>query len=274
MTGIEHGTLTGYKIRGCRCPRCTDAQRRYNARRDRLIAYGQWQPYIDAEPVRQHLRTLQAAGLGWKRAAVLAGISPSTLSKLLYGDRIRGMAPSKRVRPATAAAVHAVHADLDTLADKACTTAAGTRRRMQALSCLGWSFTEQARRIGWTVQNYSALQTRTQVIARTARLVRDLYDELSMTPAPDTPGATRARRAAANRGYLPPLAWDDDLIDLPDGDLAAELDRRASVMDDEEIRRCSKARRAGDMSPLVVAGAREYGRRLRAAAEAVEGVAS
>lgn len=268
MTAIEHGTLTGYKIRGCRCPQCTEAQRRYNSRRGRLILYGRWEYMVDAEPVRQHLHRLRAAGLGWKRTASLAGVSVSTVSKLLYGSRTRGMSPTQRVRPSTATAILAVHADLDTVADKACIDAAGTRRRIQALACLGWSLGEQARRLGWTTQNYSALQTRTQVIARTARLVRDLYDELAMTPAADTPGATRARNAAANKGHLPPLAWDDDLIDLPDAELAAELERRAAAMDDEEAARCYRARyRQGDKSPLVVAGAREYKRRRGARLE-------
>lgn len=263
MTGeTEHGTLTGYKIRGCRCPRCTEAQRRYNSRRERLILYGRWEYMVDAEPVRRQVHRLRAAGLGWKRVASLAGVSISTVSKLLYGSPTRGMGPTKRVRPATAAAILAVHADLDTLADKACTDAAGTRRRIQALARLGWSLGEQARRVGWTHQNYAALQTRTQVIARTARLVRGLYEDLSMTPAPDGPGVERARREAARKGYLPPLAWDDDLIDLPDAELDAELERRAAAMDDDETTRCNSARHHhGDRSPLVMAGAREYGRR-------------
>lgn len=270
MVTIEHGTLTGYKIRGCRCPQCTEAQRRYNSRRDRLILYGRWEYMVDAEPVRQHVNHLRTAGLGWKRTAGLAGVSISTVSKLLYGSGTRGMGPTQRVRPSTATAILAVRADLDALADKACIDAAGTRRRLQALACLGWSLGEQGRRLGWTHQNYSALQTRTQVIARTARLVRALYDELSMTPAPAGPGVERARRAAARKGYLPPLAWDDDLIDLPDAELAEELARRAAAMDDEETVRCNTARRRGDRSPLVVAGAREHDRRHREARQTQE----
>ena len=38
-----------------------------------------------------------------------------------------------------------------------------------------------------------------------------------MTRAPAGYSATRTRRWAAARGYLPPLAWDDDTIDQPDG---------------------------------------------------------
>lgn len=266
---MEHGTLTGYKIHRCRCDACTAANRRYVNRRERLIAYGRWEFMVDAAPVREHVHALGARGLGWKRVAKLSGVSNGAMSKLLYGDRGHGLAPTKRVRPATATAILAVRADLDTLADGANTDAAGTRRRIQALACLGWSLSEQARRLGWSVQNYSILQRRQKVGAKTARAVRALYDELSMTPAGDRPGAERARRDAARKGYLPPLAWDDDLIDLPDDDLAAELDRRTAAMEDEDIRACHLARKAGDKTPLSGAGAREYRRRQRARQKAV-----
>lgn len=263
MTEIDHGTFTAYKLHRCRCDRCRAANRRYVSRRARLIAYGQWEFMVDAEPVRQHVHVLGKRGLGWKRVAALAGVSNGAMSKLLYGDSSRGFPPTKRVRPATAAAILAVQADLDTLADGARTDAAGTRRRIQALACLGWSISEQARRLGWTVANYANLQNRNQVSAKTARAVRALYDELSMTPAGERPGAERARRDAVRKGYQPPLAWDDDLIDLTDEELAAELQRQAAAMDDEEVRQCNTAHRADDNTPLTVAGALEYRQRMR-----------
>ena len=43
------------------------------------------------------------------------------------------------------------------------------------------------------------------------RRTRDVYDRLSMTPGPSQVCRDRARA----RGYLPPLAWDDDSIDDP-----------------------------------------------------------
>lgn len=263
---VEHGTLTGYKIRGCRCRRCTDAQLRYNARRARLILYGRWQPFVDAQPVRDHVNALSEAGLGYKRVAALAGVSVTSVSKLLFGCAARDMGPTKRMRPEGAASIMAVRADLDTLAAGANIDAAGTRRRAQSLACLGWSLGEQARLIGWTTQNYCTLQTRPRVSVGTARAVRDLYDQLSMTPAPEGKnGVVRARNEAARKGYLPPLAWDEDLIDLPDADLEIELARQVALMDDEELRGCHNARyKLGDPSPLIRAGATEYSRRRKA----------
>lgn len=263
---IEHGTLVAYKIDLCRCESCTAANRRYVTRRERLIIYGQWAPFVDAAPVRDHVRALSAAGIGNRRIAALAGISISTISTLLYGRP--GRPPKQHLRPETAAAILAVRADLDSLAPRALIDSAGTVRRLQALACLGWSVGEQARRLGIRTTNYSTLQRRTRVTAATARAVRALYEQLSMTPAPDTmPGVVRARRAAARKGYLPPLAWDDDLIDLPDDQLQTELAARVAAMTDQELRRCHNGRfKLGDRSPLIRAGATEYTRRQKARA--------
>ncbi|WP_141724131.1 helix-turn-helix domain containing protein [Micromonospora carbonacea] len=222
--------LTGYKIHRCRCAGCTEANRVYVNRRNRLKVYGRWQPMVEAEPVRQHIRTLGAAGIGWMRAADLAGVSRGCVNRLLYGSTSRP--PCKRVRRETAAAILAVRATTDNLAPGQIVDAAGTRRRAQALAALGWSLSEQARRLGRTVGNYSQVLTASTVQLRTAWSVRDLYDELSTVTPPPGPTATRTRRWAQRKGFAPPLAWDDDTIDDPsvrpdlggpDGDVIDEV---------------------------------------------------
>lgn len=80
---------------------------------------------------------------------------------------------------------------------------------------LGWPLRQQAARIGWGLPNYHALLDQAWTSQPTARLVRRLYDRLSMTPAPASRGATRARNDARRKGWFPPLAWDDDTIDDP-----------------------------------------------------------
>jgi hypothetical protein len=107
-----------------------------------------------------------------------------------------------------------------------------------------------------------------------------VYDELwNQAPPQETKqqrGAiSRARGYARARGWLGPLAWDDDLIDLPPADLEAELARRAEAMTDEEVAAChTAAYRHGDRSPLVLAGAREASRRRKAKAAASKGAAA
>lgn len=197
------------------------ARRNYARYRHRQMAYGRWQPYIDAEPVRTHVVTLQTAGLGWKRIARLAGLSTSTVWKLLYGDPHRGMAPSKRVRPETAEKLLSVSASLDVLGDAATVDATGTRRRLQALVAIGWSQNRLAARIGMAPGNFGrVIHHAEQVQASTARAVRDLYEELwSTVPSVEERrgeiSADRARNYAAARGWAPPLAWDEDAIDDP-----------------------------------------------------------
>lgn len=57
------------------------------------------------------------------------------------------------------------------------------------------------------------------------------------------------------------MAWDDDLLDLSDTELEAELERRARQMEDREVRAAQKAYSRGDRSPLIVAATREHYRR-------------
>jgi hypothetical protein len=233
-----HGTRARYvhgpgpgRGPGCRCEACTAANRRAAGQRDRQIIYGRWQPYVDAGPAREHLQALSAAGVGWKRAAELAGVSTGAVSKLLYGgpaDR----PPTRRIRPETAAAILAVRPAAGQLAPSALTGSTGTRRRLQALVATGWSQARLARELGLTGANFGAMMRRDQVTAGTARAVSELYDRLwnQLPPEQDQRtriAASRARRYAAARGWAPPLAWDDDVIDDPRGRPAESWKRAA-----------------------------------------------
>ncbi|TYK45190.1 sigma-70 family RNA polymerase sigma factor [Actinomadura decatromicini] len=242
----EHGTLGAAKIDGCNCDACRAADRRYMNRRYRLMAYGQWQPYVDAAPVRDHVRRLQEFGVGWMTVARLSGVPRGSMSKLLYGDGPRGMAPSKRVRPATAAALLAIEPSMDVLADGAMVDGTGTRRRMQALVAIGWPQARLAERLGVDRTNLNkALRGDMPVRCRTARAARALYDELWDEPPPadghrEKIASNRARNYARDRGWVPPLAWDDDTIDDPAAvpDVGAETSRQDALFENcEELLR-------------------------------------
>jgi len=223
-----HGTRARYVLGpgpgtapGCRCDACAAANRAAERRRGRQILYGRWEPYVDAGPARDHVRALAAAGIGWKRAAQLARVSTGSVSKLLYGGPA-GRPPSRRIRPQTAAAILAVRPSAQAAAPGALVDSAGTHRRVQALVTNGWSQARLAGQLAVTGSNFGTMMRRGQVTAATARAVRELYDRLWDKPPPENSqreriAATRARNYAAQRGWVPPLGWDDDIIDDPAG---------------------------------------------------------
>lgn len=239
------------------------AQRSYKANRLRQIAYGRWKPYTDATPVRDHVTAVMAYGITYDGIARLSGVARDTVKQIVEGTR--GRQPSTRVKVATADALMAVRFDLDAFPDTFMISGAGTNRRVQALAALGYTLTYQAERLGRTLQEVHDLVSTPRVTAAMARRVRDLYADLSMRLPVDVPRTNYARTYATKHGWLPPLAWDDDLIDLPDEALAAELRRRVAGRDMAELARCYRyVKRHGERSPLVVAGAEEYKRRRRA----------
>lgn len=92
----------------------------------------------------------------------------------------------------------------------------GTVRRIRALNRLGWSSYALSARLGKAPCWVAGLARRNQVSRKTAAAVRRLYDELSMTVPPRSASSVRARNYAARMGWPPPLAWNDEHIDMPD----------------------------------------------------------
>lgn len=224
----QHGTYACYTLDACRCLPCAAAVTAYENNRRRQNAYGRGD-LVDADPVRAHVNALRAQGMGFKRIAQAAGVSNATMTKLLYGhyapgpggrdgrgELLRG--PSKRVTKATARKVLAVGLDL---ADGRVVPADGSIRRVRALVAIGWSQARIASHLGIGRQNFHlGTGRRAQVTKVTADAVAALYDELSMRLPPETNqreriAASRSRRYAKARGWLPPLALDDERLDDP-----------------------------------------------------------
>jgi hypothetical protein len=261
-----HGTHARYVVDRCHCTPCRAANRAYEANRTRQILYGRWQPYVDAAPARTHVRALMAYGIGWKRVAHLAGVPITCVNRLLYG--IGDRKPSVRIRPGTQAALLAVQPSLDLLAPAVRVDATGSRRRLQALVRIGWSKSKLASRLGMQVRNLGWAFGAGYVAAGTARKVLALYEELwDQPPAEETHrdkiAASRARRYAADRDWPAPMDWDDDLIDVPDQQLAAEIEQRVEAMDDREIYQICRAAYDKDETTLYsqAAGRERYRRR-------------
>lgn len=260
----QHGTYVAYTLDRCRCLPCVAATSEYNADLTRRHAYGQ-PPYVDADPVREHIARLRATGLGLKTIAKASGVSHGALSKLAYGhprpDGTR-RPPSRRVKRTTAQKILRVtsaHAS-----EGSRVPAVGAMRRLRALVRLGWSAKQLAARSGLDNQViYALVQGRRPTAhAGHVRAVAALYDELWDQAPPETNkwakvAAARSRRRAAEAGWAPPVAWDDDTIDNPDASPADDIDGEPGV-DEMAVERAI----AGDKVPLTRTERQEVVKRL------------
>lgn len=235
----QHGTRAAYVLDRCRCNPCSEANSAAENERTRLKAYGRYNKYVNAHPVRLHLAELADYGIGLKRVAALSGIGTGTMSKIFYGvyapgpggrngkgEKIRQ--PSRRVLRSTAEKIYAIEpvpANLGSgQADHERTPLA--RTHLQALVALGWSQSKLATRLGMLPTNLGpVIGTSTsggprarpglRVLSRgTVDKIEALFNDLAMTLPPETNqreriASSRARNYAAARGWLPPLALED-----------------------------------------------------------------
>jgi hypothetical protein len=219
-----------------------EAATRQARRRRRLQAYGQWQPFAPAEPVRQHVQAVRATGMSCAGIVRHTGVNSGTIDHLLYGKA--PYPPAVKIRTENAEALLAYWPRLDDYDDGAIIDATGTRRRVQALAALGWPSNAVQQRVDHiTLKAVERLRVNERVTARTARAVRDLYSEVSGKPAEHygvTPWiAARTRTYAVKHQYAGPMAWDDDTIDDPQAkpDFGEELNfhERAQLRREEII---------------------------------------
>ena len=180
----------------------------------RQKAYGRWESrYVPAEPVREHLRALRAAGVD-NKTLMDAGVHRTAITYLLYGRG--GKPPSQSILRATADKILAVpvpHDQFEYTNAAVSVVAVGTARRLRALVAYGYPQRDLCARIGQSAGWCSDVVTgrSERVTASSARAVAELFTQLQMVPGTDR----RARRRAKARGWLPPLAWDEDRIDDP-----------------------------------------------------------
>lgn len=140
---------------------------------------------------------------GWnqEQIAAAARLSRSTVRSAL----------ARRGRWSRGAAARLLQIDPDARPCSGLVDATGTRRRLRALTAIGWTSSEMGARCGLsaaTLANVSGGRVAT-VNVRTADAVAVMYRELCMTPGP----SSAARRRASCACWAPPLAWDDDLDD-------------------------------------------------------------
>lgn len=217
---IVHGTLTAYTNHQCRCAKCTARATAWSAKRRRQLAYGRWQPNIDASLVRAHIQTLRDASMTRKAIALRSGLTEARLKQIISDGYTT-------IRTADAQQILAVTPPTAPAPSLLTTDATATRRRLQALSTLGWPLPHIARTAGLTgIRNlYDVIHGRQHAVTtHTAHAINEAYDQLwDQDPAAHGVPlrlATRLKGLAARRLWAPPMAWDDDTI----GDPAATPD--------------------------------------------------
>ena len=175
---------------------------------------------VDPARARAHVEDLRRTyDVSYETVGALTGMHGS------YVEAVMNPAHNdypERISRHTEAALLAARFDLDVLPDRSFLSAVGTTRRIRALARMGWTLQHIGERMGVTRASVAASTSGRRVTARTARTIRDIYDDLWDVPGPSATTIRRATRA----GWPPPLAWDDDTIDRVDGEPATGRDLR------------------------------------------------
>ncbi len=275
----QHGTRVAYVKDRCRCTDCTAA----NTAASRLIVkaetFGRWAPYVDAQPVRDHIALLRSAGIGYDRIASLAGTSSSHIREIAGTAPRSGNRPAiQRIRPELAHRIMAITASTANCSPHSQLDATGTRRRLQALVAAGWSIDLLAQHLGRTPANLQRTLSGATVTARTAVLIDQLHARLWDVRPPlatdaDRASTAAARAEAARNGWLPTLAWDDIDTDPEPQPHARPRSSTADDLDDIAIERAVTGDGIGlnDLTAaeqaIVVQRLTERGRSIRDIAE-------
>lgn len=160
--------------------------------------------YVPAEPVRRKLQQLLEGGVPMRALSRSSGLSAPALRSIVNGDRTNvHRTTAQRVARLRAAAIYQQQ-------QVGHVPKVGAVRRVRALMAMGWTrdlLTEAgARSLPRVLSGHGCLIT-----LEKWREIKDVYDQLSMTPGPSLQTMGRARAW----GYAPPLAWDDATIDNP-----------------------------------------------------------
>ena len=207
-----------------------------------------------------HVQTLTAQhGFSIRSIADASGVAAGTISALN-----RGICSGLKVSTEKLILAVTVEAILSRPNGRRFVPNIGARRRLQALLVIGYRHSDLRPKLGFN----SALvlsQAGTWISQYKHDKVKEVYEQLWNRPGP-APLTSRAR--AANRGYLPPLAWDEESIDDPSaepetGDAIAKGD--ALVEDVEFLIRTGAAaeeieQRTGMEWPSIERQLYRYGR--------------
>jgi hypothetical protein len=205
---------------GCRCKGCTEANSAYKKWREWLIETGRWAALVPAEPVREHIRRLERAGMGRDQLAQRSGISVGGIQKIMLGQRGK---LARSVRSATAAAIAAVEPEAGVAPSRVVVDGLGARRRLESLTAMRWTGKLLAGQTGLNENTIKQIMHGGPVSVATEEAVKTAYARLwdkrpiERTSYERVNGDRAASRARAN-GWAPPAAWAPGELDRPRGE--------------------------------------------------------
>jgi hypothetical protein len=220
----DHG-YARYRLDSCRCYVCGLARAEYDDRRNRLIAYGQWLPFVPIEETQLRILSLRDIGFGDRSIAALAGVGRKVVRDIRTGirnDNTRGNPPLTKIRSETAAAIAAIPFDPMAAPNAAKIDATQTWQRLHALIAAGYTRSWIALELGFSRK---ALQLdHRRVTAANARAVRDLFERVGNRLGP----SAYARAEGVRNGWPLPA----DLEQIP---RIVDDGRRGAVVSAAEI---------------------------------------
>lgn len=232
-------------------------KRHYVALRKRMALYGTWESErVDGNAARDRIVSLTEAGMSLSQIAARIGSTKTTVQRINMHPGGEELKTTRRVLDAILAIDPSeVHLAYRKCEDGALVNGAGSRRRLRSLVAAGWTQRDLAARCGWTAEHLGSFIHNDQsgIEAASARRIAEVFEELQLETPPDSGPATKARRLAQRKGWAPPLAWDEDSIDVPDAcpaDLAGGEDH-GHVVDEILVERCLMAWRANLPAPTV-----------------------
>ncbi|RPE39812.1 hypothetical protein EDD90_2830 [Streptomyces sp. Ag109_O5-1] len=167
---------------------------------------------VHSLPAAAHIRALRYTGLNDREITTRARLTTNQLRRAARGDLI-GWDVERRILRVTIPNVAVL---------KGTVTGPGTRRRLRALVALGWPLEHLAAALGWPLGKVQRAVLDTNTVTRADYLlVCALYDQ-RWAWAPEDHGvpadeAAAARETARISNCYSPLAWDDEIIDVPKG---------------------------------------------------------
>ena len=160
-----HGSR-GLYVAGCRCEKCTAANRCYNATRTRAIIRGDKRGLVSTERVVAHLRALGDRNIGLRSVSQVTDITRNTLRQYLDGSR-------SQIRQHREAKILAV--DSSAIADHSLVSAKKTWKLLDELIRDGYTRQQLAVWLGSKAKVPSLQLHRDRITAATALRVERLY---------------------------------------------------------------------------------------------------